>query len=104
MYFAESRYKDDEALGTVELAALIAGPICLVCIIAMVVLYLVQQRRINEMRRIPYEHGGVESNSLLMPSQQTLHELLDEWSNSGSGSGKRPITVFQSYDNSGNHQ
>ncbi len=27
------------------------------------------------------------SSSLLMPSQQTLHEYIDEWSNSGSGSG-----------------
>ena len=45
------------------------------------------------MRRIPYE-PGVESNSLLMPSQQTLHELLDEWSNSGSGSGERSVITF----------
>ena len=91
MCFVESPYKEDETLGTVELAALIAGPICLVCIIAMVILYVIQQRRINDMRRSPYEHGGVESNSLLMPSQQTLHELLDEWSNSGSGSGERSV-------------
>ena len=92
MYFVET-YKEDETLGTVELAALIAGPICLLCIIAMVALYVIQQRRINDMRRLPYEHSGVESNSLLMPSQQTLHELLDEWSNSGSGSGERSFYI-----------
>ena len=92
MYFVESPYKEGETLGTVELAAVIAVPICLLCIIAMVALYVIQQRRINDMRRLPYEHSGVESNSLLMPSQQTLHELLDEWSNSGSGSGE---TSFQ---------
>ena len=93
--FVESRYKEDETLGTIELAALIAGPICFICIIAMVVFYIIQQRRINDMRRIPPYEAGVESNSLLMPSsQQTLHELLDEWSNSGSGSGKWVMYAF----------
>lgn len=74
------------------MAALIAGPVCFICIIAMVVFYVKQQRRFNDIRRIPYE-PGVESNSLLMPSQQTLHELLDEWSNSGSGSGEQLVLL-----------
>ena len=75
-------------MGTVELAAVIAGPIVLCVIIVCVAFTISQQRRINRMRRIPYG-SGVESNSLLMPSEQTLRELVDDWSNSGSGSGEQ---------------
>ncbi len=88
LVFFFSEKPEEEGLGTIELAALIAGPVCFLCIVVMIVLYVIQQRRTRVPLNQRYIDSEAESNSLLMPSQQTLHEYIDEWSNSGSGSGQ----------------
>lgn len=74
-----------EGIGTVELAALIAGPICLICVVCMATLCIIQHRRMN---RPQYYYPGYpyQEDGPMLPSG-TLHDLIDEMSNSGSGSG-----------------
>ncbi len=81
-----ARLSDNDGFTAYELAFFIACPICIVCVVTLVALYLVQHRRINTLRH--HQHFEPESDDLLLPSQQTLHVLLSDWSNSGSGSGK----------------
>ncbi|CAH1249913.1 TGFBR1 [Branchiostoma lanceolatum] len=72
-------------LGTVELAAIIAGPICLACIVFMIVLCLCQKRGARMPLSDPEE--SMDSDNPLMPPGHSLKELLDDMTTSGSGSG-----------------
>ncbi|KAI8488714.1 Activin receptor type-1C [Branchiostoma belcheri] len=72
-------------LGTVELAAIIAGPICFACIVFMIVLFLCQKRGNRMPLSDPEE--SMDSDNPLMPPGHSLKELLDDMTTSGSGSG-----------------
>ncbi|XP_078621519.1 TGF-beta receptor type-1-like isoform X2 [Branchiostoma floridae x Branchiostoma japonicum] len=73
-------------LGTVELAAIIAGPICFACIVFMIVLCLCQKRGTRLPLSDPSEES-MDSDNPLMPPGHSLKELLDDMTTSGSGSG-----------------
>ena len=73
-----------------ELAASIAGPICLICIVSMVIVCISQQRRIARANAYRGYHSdlSVETENLMVTSRLTLNELMEAgWSHSGSGSG-----------------
>ena len=71
-----------------ELSALIAGPICLICI-GIILLLTVRQfqlrRQAPQMVRIPMYPEDPENP--LMPQQCTLRDLCNQSTSSGSGSG-----------------
>ncbi|KAL3222328.1 hypothetical protein MRX96_028429 [Rhipicephalus microplus] len=76
---------------THELAFAIGGPICLVCVVLMVVYQLWQQRR----RHFRYEmETSLESEPILLPPGQTIKDMI-EMTTSGSGSGL-PLLVQRS--------
>uniref|UniRef100_A0A6I8SX38 TGF-beta receptor type-1 n=1 Tax=Xenopus tropicalis TaxID=8364 RepID=A0A6I8SX38_XENTR len=71
-------------LGPVELAAVIAGPVCLVCILLMLVLYICHNRTVIH-HRVPND----EDPSLDRPfisEGTTLKDLIYDMTTSGSGS------------------
>ncbi|MEE6465537.1 hypothetical protein FKM82_006587 [Ascaphus truei] len=73
------------SLGPVELAAVIAGPVCLVCILLMLILYVCHTRTVIH-HRVPNE----EDPSLDRPfisEGATLKDLIYDMTTSGSGSG-----------------
>ena len=74
--------------GMLELSALIAGPICLICI-GIILLLTVRQfqlrRQAPQMVRIPMYPEDPENP--LMPQQCTLRDLCNQSTSSGSGSG-----------------
>ncbi|XP_010706605.1 TGF-beta receptor type-1 [Meleagris gallopavo] len=73
------------SLGPVELAAVIAGPVCFVCISLMLILYLCHNRTVIH-HRVPSE----EDPSLDRPfisEGTTLKDLIYDMTTSGSGSG-----------------
>uniref|UniRef100_A0A8C0HEB4 TGF-beta receptor type-1 n=1 Tax=Chelonoidis abingdonii TaxID=106734 RepID=A0A8C0HEB4_CHEAB len=72
-------------LGPVELAAIIAGPVCFVCISLMLILYICHNRTVIH-HRVPSE----EDPSLDRPfisEGTTLKDLIYDMTTSGSGSG-----------------
>ncbi|XP_068961811.1 TGF-beta receptor type-1 isoform X2 [Petaurus breviceps papuanus] len=72
-------------LGPVELAAVIAGPVCLVCISLMLMIYICHSRTVIH-HRVPNE----EDPSLDRPfisEGTTLKDLIYDMTTSGSGSG-----------------
>ncbi|KAG8442645.1 hypothetical protein GDO86_011435 [Hymenochirus boettgeri] len=73
------------SLGPVELAAVIAGPVCFVCILLMLILYICHNRTVLH-HRVPNE----EDPSLDRPfisEGTTLKDLIYDMTTSGSGSG-----------------
>ncbi|XP_049520748.1 TGF-beta receptor type-1-like isoform X3 [Dermacentor silvarum] len=93
---AATEASGDTAVGsswpsTHELAFAIGGPICLVCVVLMVVYQLWQQRR----RHFRYEmETSLESEPILLPPGQTIKDMI-EMTTSGSGSGL-PLLVQRS--------
>lgn len=80
------------SLGPVELAAVIAGPVCFVCISLMLILYLCHNRTIIH-HRVPSE----EDPSLDRPfisEGTTLKDLIYDMTTSGSGSGNVILVVI----------
>lgn len=78
-------------LGPVELAAVIAGPVCFVCISLMLILYLCHNRTVIH-HRVPSE----EDPSLDRPfisEGTTLKDLIYDMTTSGSGSGNVILVV-----------
>lgn len=83
--------KPSSGLGPVELAAVIAGPVCFVCISLMLMVYICHNRTVIH-HRVPNE----EDPSLDRPfisEGTTLKDLIYDMTTSGSGSGN----VFLSF-------
>ncbi|KAM6183294.1 TGF-beta receptor type-1 isoform 3-T3 [Erethizon dorsatum] len=77
--------KQSPGLGPVELAAVIAGPVCFVCISLMLMVYICHNRTVIH-HRVPNE----EDPSLDRPfisEGTTLKDLIYDMTTSGSGSG-----------------
>ncbi|KAK2499838.1 hypothetical protein MC885_015089 [Smutsia gigantea] len=77
--------KPSTGLGPVELAAVIAGPVCFVCISLMLMVYICHNRTVIH-HRVPNE----EDPSLDRPfisEGTTLKDLIYDMTTSGSGSG-----------------
>uniref|UniRef100_A0A2K5JLU6 TGF-beta receptor type-1 n=1 Tax=Colobus angolensis palliatus TaxID=336983 RepID=A0A2K5JLU6_COLAP len=77
--------KSSPGLGPVELAAVIAGPVCFVCISLMLMVYICHNRTVIH-HRVPNE----EDPSLDRPfisEGTTLKDLIYDMTTSGSGSG-----------------
>lgn len=77
--------KPSPGLGPVELAAVIAGPVCFVCISLMLMVYVCHNRAAIH-HRVPNE----EDPSLDRPfisEGTTLKDLIYDMTTSGSGSG-----------------
>ncbi|XP_015415942.1 PREDICTED: TGF-beta receptor type-1 [Myotis davidii] len=77
--------KPSPGLGPVELAAVIAGPVCFVCISLMLMVYICHNRTVIH-HRVPNE----EDPSLDRPfisEGTTLKDLIYDMTTSGSGSG-----------------
>ncbi|KAI2553333.1 transforming growth factor beta receptor 1, partial [Homo sapiens] len=76
--------KSSPGLGPVELAAVIAGPVCFVCISLMLMVYICHNRTVIH-HRVPNE----EDPSLDRPfisEGTTLKDLIYDMTTSGSGS------------------
>ena len=88
-FFLVSLGRDEDVggLGTLKMAAVIASPICFLCILVMIGLCVCQRREQHRRPYFPHPESGQEHDHL-MPADATLHDLLEEWTHSGSGSGK----------------
>ena len=74
---------------TIELTAIIAAPFCIICLAIMGVVFYFQHKK----ARKPPRWQDREENDTLMTEEQTIVGMIDEWSNSGSGSGDANSTV-----------
>lgn len=72
-------------LGPVELAAVIAGPVCFVCISLMLVLYICHNRTVIH-HRVPSEEDPSMDRPFISEGT-TLKDLIYDMTTSGSGSG-----------------
>uniref|UniRef100_A0A4W3J507 Serine/threonine-protein kinase receptor n=1 Tax=Callorhinchus milii TaxID=7868 RepID=A0A4W3J507_CALMI len=72
-------------LGPVELAAVIAGPVCVVCILLMVTLYFFHNRNVIH-HRVPHEEDPSIDHPFISEGT-TLKDLIYDMTTSGSGSG-----------------
>ncbi|KAJ7313678.1 hypothetical protein JRQ81_005284, partial [Phrynocephalus forsythii] len=77
--------KPSPALGPVELAAVIAGPVCFVCISLMLVLYICHNRTVIH-HRVPSEEDPSMDRPFISEGT-TLKDLIYDMTTSGSGSG-----------------
>lgn len=73
--------------GPVELVAVIAGPVFLLCVLLMVGVFLFQyhQRAYSHRQRLEVEDPSCEH--LYLAKDKTLQDLIYDMSTSGSGSG-----------------
>ncbi|XP_043921044.1 TGF-beta receptor type-1 [Protopterus annectens] len=72
-------------LGPVELAAVIAVPVCIICIFMMLILYIYHNRTVNH-HRVPNEEDP-NIDRPFIDEGTTLKELIYDMTTSGSGSG-----------------
>ncbi|XP_072108151.1 TGF-beta receptor type-1b isoform X2 [Mobula birostris] len=72
-------------LGPVELAAIIAGPVCVVCILLMVTFYFFHNRTVVH-HRVPHEEDPSLDHPFISEGT-TLKDLIYDMTTSGSGSG-----------------
>lgn len=72
-------------LGPVELAAVIAGPVCFVCISLMFILYICHNRTVIH-HRVPSEEDPSMDRPFISEGT-TLKDLIYDMTTSGSGSG-----------------
>ncbi|XP_069776722.1 TGF-beta receptor type-1b isoform X4 [Narcine bancroftii] len=72
-------------LGPVELAAVIAGPVCVICILLMVVFYFFHNRTVIH-HRVPHEEDPSLDHPFISEGT-TLKDLIYDMTTSGSGSG-----------------
>ncbi|XP_067888317.1 TGF-beta receptor type-1b isoform X1 [Heterodontus francisci] len=72
-------------LGPVELAAVIAGPVCVVCILLMVTFYFFHNRTVIH-HRVPHEEDPSLDHPFISEGT-TLKDLIYDMTTSGSGSG-----------------
>lgn len=75
--------------GPVELVAVIAGPVFLLCVLLMVGVFLFQyhQRAYSHRQRLEVEDPSCDH--LYLAKDKTLQDLIYDMSTSGSGSGNR---------------
>ncbi|XP_028607782.2 TGF-beta receptor type-1 [Podarcis muralis] len=73
-------------LGPVELAAVIAGPVCFVCISLMLILYICHNRAVIH-HRVPSEEDPSMDRPPFISEGTTLKDLIYDMTTSGSGSG-----------------
>lgn len=81
-------------LGPVELAAVIAGPVCFVCISLMLILYICHNRAVIH-HRVPSEEDPSMDRPFISEGT-TLKDLIYDMTTSGSGSGN--VGVFMHGD------
>lgn len=74
--------------GPVELVAVIAGPVFLLCVLLMVGVFLFQyhQRAYSHRQRLEVEDPSCDH--IYLPKDKTLQDLIYDMSTSGSGSGQ----------------
>ncbi|KAK7825453.1 hypothetical protein U0070_012253 [Myodes glareolus] len=77
--------KQSPGLGPVELAAVIAGPVCFVCIALMLMVYICHNRTVIH-HRVPNEEDPALDRPFISEGT-TLKDLIYDMTTSGSGSG-----------------
>ncbi|XP_050388342.1 TGF-beta receptor type-1 [Patella vulgata] len=88
----EEKKKERDSLSAVELMAVIAVPIGLVCILTLIGFFMCQHYRNSQRSFHRSEEHSIETNLLVPGEPASLKELYDSMSHSGSGSGL-PILV-----------
>ena len=80
--------EDTGSWGPVELVAVIAGPVFLLCVLLMVGVFLFQhhQRAYSHRQRLEVDEPSCDH--LYMAKDKTLQDLIYDMSTSGSGSGQ----------------
>lgn len=80
--------------GPVELVAIIAGPVFLLCVLLMVGVFLWQyhQRAYSHRQRLEVEDPSCDH--LYLAKDKTLQDLIYDMSTSGSGSGQYMLTMW----------
>ena len=85
--------------GPVELVAVIAGPVFLMCVVLMggVFLFQYHQRAYSHRQRLDVEDPSCDH--LYLAKDKTLQDLIYDMSTSGSGSGQRLLinNIYISY-------
>ncbi|KAM4687395.1 TGF-beta receptor type-1 [Discoglossus pictus] len=77
--------KRSPSLGPVELAAVIAGPVCFLCILSMLIIYICHNRSVIH-HRVPNEEDPSMDRPFISEGT-TLKDLIYDMTTSGSGSG-----------------
>ena len=82
-----------EGWGPVEVAAAVAGPVFLLCVVLLLARFLFQhhQRAYGHRHRLDVEDPSTEH--LYLAKDKTLQDLIYDLSTSGSGSGKSSFIV-----------
>lgn len=81
-------YGPDGTWGLVELVAVVAGPLFLLCLLLLTFMFLYQyhQRAYSHRQRLEVEDPSCDH--LYMTKDSTLQDLIYDLSTSGSGSGQ----------------
>lgn len=74
-------------LSTVAVAAAIAGPMCVICALIMMFIYWHQKRQLKKQEEFKEEDAALQplEEEAVIPSGQTLKDLIDMSTGSGSG-------------------
>lgn len=76
------------SLGPVALAAVIAGPVCVLCFVLVTVFYVCHSRSVIH-HRVPNEEDPTMDHPFITVGT-TLKDLIYDMTTSGSGSGASP--------------
>jgi len=89
----EGDWSASASWGPVELVAVIAGPVFLLCVLLMVGVFLFQhhQRAYSHRQRLEVEDPSCDH--LYMAKDKTLQDLIYDMSTSGSGSGQYMLFI-----------
>ena len=77
----------ERQFSSLELSAIIVVAVCVVCVLVTVMLCVIHRRRPRRPSYDPYDASSLERETLVR-GEQKLHELLDDFTQSGSGSGQ----------------
>ncbi|CAH3118005.1 unnamed protein product [Porites lobata] len=82
-----SEQGNTSGLSTIAVAAAIAGPMCVICVLIMVFIWWYQSRQRKQQERSKDAQGTLQplEDEAVIPPGQTLKELMDMSTGSGSG-------------------
>lgn len=82
----------DSRLGTLEIALIVAAPICVACVIA-VIGYALWQTRYKQRRYQVDCENSLESCEPMLPPDHSIKDMID-MTTSGSGSGMGTFSII----------
>lgn len=77
--FSDSEQGNTSEISTIAVAASIAGPMCVICVLIMVFIWWYQRRQRKQQERLKDAQGTLQplEDEAVIPPGQTLKELMD---------------------------